>query len=151
MPGRLRTRSSARSERGAALVELAFVMPILLVVVYAILDFGIAVNYWLNENHLAASGARLAVVDYEPSSGTLEEYIRNQAETAELRDGATVTISYPDGCSIGDPVKVTVEYEYAWLSFLTDGSLVDAFDLDASSTIRGTATMRLERARSGCA
>jgi len=52
--------------RGAALVELALVLPLLLVVVFGMLDFGKAFNEWIDETHLANDGARLAAVSYCP-------------------------------------------------------------------------------------
>ena len=147
---RNRARRLRGEEAGQSLVEFAIVLPLFLVIVYGVLDFGIAVNYWMDENHLAASGARLAVVNYTPSSGTPADYIKSQAETEELRNGATVQITHPDGCDAGDPITVTVSYPYQWMSFLTDGSLVEAFGIDATTTIRGSATMRLEQTLSPC-
>jgi hypothetical protein len=55
-----------RNERGTALVELAFVMPLLLVLVLGMIDLGKAFNEWLDEAHLANLGARLAAVNYCP-------------------------------------------------------------------------------------
>ena len=50
-------------ERGVALVEFALVAPILLVILLAVLDFGKAFNYWIDETQLASAGARWAVVN----------------------------------------------------------------------------------------
>jgi Flp pilus assembly protein TadG len=55
-----------RDERGTALVELAFVMPLLLVLLLGMIDVGKAFNEWLDETHLANMGARLAAVNYCP-------------------------------------------------------------------------------------
>jgi Flp pilus assembly protein TadG len=143
-------------EAGVAMVEFALVLPVLLLVLLGILDFGKAINYWLNENHLASEGARWAVVDRNPGSGsgdTLQEYILSHADTAELRSGGTnsvsdkplVCISFPDGTSlVGDPVRVEVAATYSWLPFLQQKWL-DFLPLN-DVTIRGAATMRLEAA-----
>ena len=73
------------------------------------LDFGKAYNYWIDTTHLSASGARWAAVNRNPGSGaTLQETIRNQAHTEELREGGTdsmedplqVCISLPDGALV---------------------------------------------------
>src|SRR6266705_2605869 len=56
-----------RDQRGTALVELALVMPILLVLLLGMLDFGKAFNEWMNQTHLASEGARLAAVNYCPN------------------------------------------------------------------------------------
>src|SRR6266508_511051 len=52
--------------RGAALAELALVLPLLLLVLFGMLDFGKAFNAWIDETHLANDGARLAAVSYCP-------------------------------------------------------------------------------------
>jgi Flp pilus assembly protein TadG len=134
-----------RDEAGAALVEFALVLPILLVLLFGLVDFGKAFNYWIDETHLANEGARWAVVNKNPGGGgTLQEYIRDQANTPELRTGGTssvadplqVCISFPNGELVGEPVEVTVATSYKWLSFL---------GLSATeTTITGRSTMRLE-------
>jgi Flp pilus assembly protein TadG len=159
MFGRLRTtRPSARSENGVALIEFALVAPLLVVLLFAMLEFGKAFNYWIDETHLANEGARWAVVDKNPGSGsgTLQEYIKGQASTAELRNGGTnsvpnsaqVCISFPQGTSnVGDPVEVTVTATYNWLAVLGLGV--------TSTELKGRSTMRLEAEPSnytaGCA
>ena len=102
-------------EAGVALVEFALVLPLLLVILFGMLDFGKAFNYWIDETHLANEGARWAAVNKNPSSsGTLQQYIRTQATTPELEDGGTssiagplsVCISFPSGTwNVGDPAE----------------------------------------------
>jgi Flp pilus assembly protein TadG len=138
---------SLTGESGVALVEFALVLPVLLVILLGMLDFGKAFNYWIDETHLANEAARWAAVDKNPGAGTLQSYIQQQATTEELRAGgsasvptaAQVCVSFPAGTSrVGDPVKVTVTTTYNWLPFLSDKLSV------ASSTISGSAVMRLE-------
>jgi Flp pilus assembly protein TadG len=90
-----------RSEDGQAVVELALVLPILLVVVLGIVDFGRAVNYWNDENHLAEIGARYAAVGVLPSNDpscgtqetTLSTYLVCEAnlDSPELKSGTSGT------------------------------------------------------------
>jgi Flp pilus assembly protein TadG len=137
-----------RGESGAALVEFALVLPLLLVILLGMLDFGKGFNYWIDETHLANEGARWAAVNKNPGSGTLAQYIQGQADTKELLNGGTaqvpsparVCISFPNGTqNAGDPVKVTVSTTYYWLGFLRSRLGV------ASTTISGESTMRLEQ------
>jgi Flp pilus assembly protein TadG len=147
MPSKAWRRS--RDERGAALVEFALVLPLLLILVFGMLEFGKAFNYWIDTTHLANEGARWAVVNHNPGAGTLQEYVKGRANTLELRDGGTssipagdeaeVCISFPNGsANVGDPVLVTVTATYHWLPFVADRIS------SASVTISGSATMRLE-------
>jgi Flp pilus assembly protein TadG len=152
------TRLRASSEDGAALIEFTLVVPLFVLLVFAMLEFGKAFNYWIDETHLANEGARWAVVDKNPGSGSgsLQEYIKEQASTGELRNGGTtsvpdpaqVCISFPDGTSnVGDPVEVTVRATYNWLAVLGLGV--------TSTELTGRSTMRLEAEPSnytaGCA
>jgi Flp pilus assembly protein TadG len=147
MNWRLVSRRSYLDETGAAVAEFALVLPILVVLLFGMLDFGKAFNYWIDETHLANEGARWAVVNKnpDPGMGTLQQYIQQQATTNELRNGGTssvpnpveVCIDFPNGTSnVGDPVQVIVSASYNWFSFL---------GLDVTETaITGRSTMRLE-------
>ena len=55
-----------RDESGAALVEFALVLPLLLLLLFGLLDFGKAFNYWIDETHLANAGARFPHVPPAP-------------------------------------------------------------------------------------
>ncbi len=145
-------------ESGAAVVEFALVIPVLLVVLLGILDFGKAFNYWIDETQLASAGARWAVVNLPPgqcidgsTATSLQNYIQCQASTNELRLGGTSTIknkaqvciSFPPVTGhtsplIGDPVRVTVSVDYNWLPLISDAIT------KAATTISGSSTMRLE-------
>jgi Flp pilus assembly protein TadG len=164
--GRLAGRwlRESRSERGTALVEFVLVLPVLLIILFGVLDFGKAFNYWLDEGHLAGQGARWAAVNTNPGSGvTLQAYIKSQAETSEMTSGGgtsmpsaiQVCITFPTNSStgtsmqVGDPVTVTVNGTYNWMTYIAGKTGI------ASSTISSSETMRLEQVpttySSGCA
>jgi Flp pilus assembly protein TadG len=134
-------------EAGVALVEFALVLPLLLILLLGMLDFGKAFNYWNDTTHLANEGARWAVVNKNPGGGTLQQYIQQQADTPELRNGGTssvpgplqVCISFPNGtANVGDPVHVTASLTYNWLPYL--GTRLGI----TQTAITGSSTMRLE-------
>jgi Flp pilus assembly protein TadG len=142
-----------RDESGQALVEFALVIPLLLLILFGVLDFAKAFNYWIDETHLANETARWAVVNTNPGSGvSLQQWALSQADSAELRNGGTaavpspaqICISFPTNAQtgtsgqVGDPVQVTVSTGYNWLPFLS-GRLASP-----SIAVSGTATMRLE-------
>src|SRR3954454_12012785 len=95
-----------RDESGTALVEFAFVLPLLLVLLLGIVDFGRAFNYWIDTTHLANVAARYAAVNKNPGtpeSLPLQRLMERQASTKELRNGSTQTtpvdvcVSFPAG------------------------------------------------------
>jgi hypothetical protein len=139
---------SPRDESGVAITEFALVLPLLLIILLGVLDFGTAFSSWIDQTHLANEGARWAVVNKNPgSSGTLQDYIRSQADSDQLRNGGTasmpdpmqVTICFPNGTSnVGDPVEVRTSIDYNWLPFLGQRLSI------GTTTIETTARMRLE-------
>ena len=75
-------------EQGTALFELALVLPLLMILLLGMLDFGKAFNSWIDETHLANQAARFAAVNHRPDAGqTITQYVRNQATTPELKNG----------------------------------------------------------------
>lgn len=140
---RSRRRVDLRGEAGQSAVEFGLVVPILCALVLALFDFGKALNYWLDLNHVASEGARRAAVNAYPTASEYETYIRNRLETAELKAGgtdsvptaATIAICLPDGGEVGDPVMVQVSAGFRWIPFIGG----------TTTTIRGSASMRLEQ------
>jgi hypothetical protein len=152
-----------RSEDGQALIELALVIPILLLVLLAIVDFGKAINYWNDENHLANLGARYGAVGALPTFGpcisgtpTLASYLTCEAgiDSPELQNGngsttqpgvkspgVSVCVNVPNN-SQGQPVQVKVSASYNWLPL--PNALGVHVSQVTSSTLSGTATMMLE-------
>lgn len=134
-----------RGESGQAAVEFALVVPLICLLIWALVQFAIGVNYWLDATHLANEGARLGATlgnQTPPGGSTLACYIKNGAESTELRNGtgdvtqaAQVSIAFPNGKTVGQPIQVTVTAKYQWIPFIGGGT----FD------IKGTSTMRLEQ------
>jgi hypothetical protein len=153
------TRTFAH-DSGQATVEFALILPVLLLLILAMLDFAKAFNYWIDETHLASSAARWAVVNKLPQptvaacgTQTIECQMKQQADTAELRaggtssvlsPGVTVTFCRPGGTAglVGDPIQATVSSTYHWLGFLTGPFGIAGL---TNKTIVAKATMRLEQ------
>ena len=144
-----RLRLRLRDDTGAALVEFALILPIFLLILFGALDLGKAYNYWIDETQLAHEGARYAAVNKnpDPSAPSLVAAIRNQADTAELRNGSTgsvpdplrVCVYLPDGPAVGNRVRVEVTSTYSFMSFLSSKLNL------LPKTVVADSTMRLER------
>jgi Flp pilus assembly protein TadG len=138
-PATLRAR--LRGERGQGVVEFAMVLPLLGALVLIFIQFGKAINYWIDLTHVSNEAARIATVN-APGVADFKSTVCDELETSELKNGsnavdpATVTVTYPAGGSreAGQPIKVTVQTVYHWLPFWNAGSW----------SIGGSATMRLE-------
>jgi Flp pilus assembly protein TadG len=130
-------RPRFRSERGQSVVEFAMVVPLLCTLVLVFVDFGKAMNYWIDMTHVANQIARQAAVN-SPDLTTLTQECA-QLETNELRTGsssidpATINITYPSGQLAGNVVTVEVAAKYKFIQFI-----------GTTWTIKGKASMRLE-------
>jgi Flp pilus assembly protein TadG len=73
----IRPSNRARGERGAALVEFAFALPLLLVVLAGIVDFGFVFQRYEVITNAAREGARLASLPGYDSSAAVDARVRN--------------------------------------------------------------------------
>src|SRR5512133_2705686 len=156
------SRPSPEGERGVALIEFALVLPMILLLLLGMIDVGKAVNYWNDETHLANEAARSAAVNKRiVPTELINETVKNEADSAELRNGGTGSVSAPGvqiciwfpnntnsaddparDHAIGDPVQVIVHAQYNWLAYLVGKGLPVHSDLTATSTMRIEQTYR---------
>jgi hypothetical protein len=147
-------RRYGMDQRGAALIEFILVLPLVLLILFGMIDFGKAFTYWNDETHLANEAARYAVVNKNPLGGaSLEAAVKNDA-SGELKNGCSgcsipspgIDVSFcfvrplADGVtpdtSVGAPLRATVRTTYHWLAYLVGQGLPLTSGLDASSTMR---------------
>lgn len=93
-----------RENVGASAVEIALLLPLLLMIIFGIFAFGSAYSNYLGLNNAAREGARMAAV------GTYSETIVRERAYPATPD--SITVNYPDGDDRGDPVEVTVIDQY---------------------------------------
>jgi hypothetical protein len=151
----VKASTDPRSERGQAMVEFALIAPLFLMIVVGVIQFGVALNFWLDMQRVANQGARWAVVNSWPTcprtsantlathpgdgcTQTLRDYLANQRGAEG--ENFNVWICFPDGTGtddddIGDPVKVTISQKFRFMA------IVPLPGIDIS----GSATMRLEQ------
>jgi hypothetical protein len=100
----LPTRSVyVRNDKGASALEFALVVPLLLVLVFGMIEFGFVFQAQLALTHAAREGARLASVN-KYSAAT----VANRAYP--LTSAGGLVISGP--ADLGDAVKVTASFPY---------------------------------------
>jgi len=156
-------RRHGKREDGQAMVEFALILFPLLVLVAGIIQFGIGLNFWLDEQRIANQGARWAVVNAWPGCSRtaaadtcktvpsacapsmpntpLADYLKCQAISQGLRNSVTVSICYPDdgdpanNGTVGSPVRVSLDAPFKFVPILGIGTI----------NLRGSATMRLEQ------
>ena len=132
---RIRRHRIIKSEKGASAVEFALILPILVILVFGIVQFGIAYNNYIALTHAAREGARLAAVNMDETEGIewFENRIRESAPSVSIE---SITLSGQDG-NIGDSVAVTVTGEVLNIEIPLAGSW--------PVQLASTATLRLEQ------
>jgi Flp pilus assembly pilin Flp len=141
-----RRYARAAEEDGVAMVEFALVATVLMLLVFGITQFGLALNAANDETQLAGEVARYAAVNYNPATGgqSLSAWAKAQGNPTIVAGGATICISFPNGSSnIGDPIKVVVNTTLHWQPLYGISRLVGG-TIPATSTISSQAVMRLE-------
>ncbi|GAA1992065.1 hypothetical protein GCM10009817_37770 [Terrabacter lapilli] len=106
----------ARTERGAAAVELAIVLPVLFLVIAGIVDFGRAFFAQIELANAAREGARAAVVlplGSTPAPST-EVAARVSAALPGISD-ATVTSTYCPSGNASVKATVAVSRPFQWI------------------------------------
>ena len=122
-----------RRERGSAAVEFALVMPLLLIMVLGIIEFGRAYNIQTTLSAAAREGVRtMALQNSEPAARTSTKSAA--APAVSLSDGQiSVSAACPAaGSNPSATVRVTVTYP---LTFITDF-------FGPAPTLTGTGVMR---------
>lgn len=135
---RHRLSELARDDRAQALVEFAMVLPLLLILVFGIIDFGRALQAYVTVNNSSREGGRLGSIN---PNGDIQGKVRDSA--GDFGDDVTIVVSFPDGKDSGDTVKVDVDYDYVFItplspliSTFTGGTLDDTITLQTSSDFR---------------
>jgi len=146
-------RGIRKGEKGQSLAEFVMVLPIFLILVFAIMDFGMGFHAWLTVTNSAREGARLGAVrapdfgfcDNDPSTPAtdIECRVRETADSLKQAN-LTTSISGAQGTP-GDDVKVKVDYDYDLITPL-DGllGLISGGAVGPTLTFSSTAHMRLE-------
>jgi Flp pilus assembly protein TadG len=103
-----------RSERGQTTVELALVLPLLCMLLFGVIQFGVLFNNYETLTDAARAGARQAILlrlsGGAPSVGV--QAVRDAASSLD-QSNLNVTVTDPDWTTAGTNVTVTATYPYS--------------------------------------
>ena len=148
----LTSERGPRSERGSQLIEFALVLPLLLLVVLGIMDFGLLFQRYEAVTNAAREGARVAVLVGYPDSDVqfrAQQYLTDAGLTATPPTPVVFSNIVNIGGNCMQVKGVTVFYpnEYQFLggimAYFGGGSF-------GSKMISATARMRFEGQATGC-
>jgi Flp pilus assembly protein TadG len=148
-------RNLFKTQKGITMVELAIILPILLLVLFAIMELAIALYDKAVLTNASREGARAGIVAQDPrvSDDTIRKVVRDYAAAHLITFGADILQADEDHIVIertdndgngkvidfGDDLKVSVNYRF---DFLVLSRLISA--LGADITLNATTVMKYE-------
>ena len=139
-------------DKGAELIEFALVFPLLLLVMFGIMDFGLLFQRYETVTNAAREGARVAVLPGY-AQADVEARVRQYLTAAGLTSTPSFTYTAPQALNVGGGcvtiTGVTVGYPHQYLFI---GKIIGLFGGSGftSQTLTATARMRYEGAASAC-
>ncbi len=137
----MKERTCVSSESGQELVEFALLLPLLLLLLFGIMDFGIAV---LKYNTLANVGreiARYGSVRYDEAR--IESYIQDELgrwTTGLALEREDIEFVLTSGGPLQSTISVTVTHQHRFLT----GPVIQAVGGNPDLTLRSVSTMYTE-------
>jgi Flp pilus assembly protein TadG len=125
-----------KNDSGQAVVEFAVILPVLLMILFAILQFGIVFNNYIQVTAAAREGARKAAVSRSLGTAAAETASTTSAKAAApgLKQ-SSITVTYPNSPTFAQGSDVTVQVTYPYsISIL--GIIVKSGKLTSSTTMR---------------
>lgn len=139
-------RRLRKTDEGAEVIEMVIVLPLLLVVLFGIVEFGFLFQRYVFLTNAAAEGARVASLPGY-TEGDVQARVAAYAAASNIT-GVTATsvaspIAGPGGPWPGSQVTVTYVYAYQFirpLAALVGGTMNPSVTLTSRSTVRHQVT-----------
>jgi len=104
-----------RTQSGQELVEMAIVLPLLLFVVFGVLDFGRVFHAAITITNSAREGARYAMTHSDDTGGIVAATLAEAQNSGIDLSSSIIDISCPEGCGSGLPIRVSVQYDFTFI------------------------------------
>ncbi|HET9517712.1 MAG TPA: TadE family protein [Actinoplanes sp.] len=122
-------RAEPHVDRGSAAVELAIVLPLLLLVLFGVIDFGRMLNTQITLTEAAREGARASALGLDP-----------QARIDQTVNGLTIASTTVTSCPTDDlSADATIVLSHNFLPVTPVGSLLSYFGGQGDGTVTITA------------
>ena len=135
--------NSLKNERGGSLIEFVLIAPLLFLILFGIIEFGLIMYNQAVITNASREGARYGIVSRTPrySEGEIRTYVENMYSDRPITFGDRVFIVDPDPPEnpiFGDdlPVDVTWQYDFLLLPNFTIGTLTNPLTLRARTVMK---------------
>ncbi len=160
----MKLRKVRRREEAQSLVEFALILPMFLILLFGVIDFGLGLRAYVTLSSATREGARYGIVGNQPGTfiaggsgdcnGTTTTTIVGKVcatmNGLDLTDIQTVTTDCtvtapPPPCNPGDPIEVHAEYRYHYITPVRSiVNVLSGGSMPGYLTVRSTVTMRQE-------
>ena len=128
-------RCVRKTRRGAAAVEFAVVLPVFVILVFGMIEYGRMVMVQQVITNASREGARCAVLDGATTS-SVQSAVTTYLSNAQVSGGSTAVTPEPATAASGDPVTVTVSIPFSAVSWLPSPMYLGGKTLSASTSMR---------------
>ena len=136
-----------KNEKGGSLVEFALIAPLLIIILFGIIEFGVLIYDKAMLTNACREGARAGIVFSDPriSDAEIESVVRGYCEAHLISFGSGTTLTVPapirTGNAAGDSLTVTANYDFRFLVLsnviaLIGGNIENVLNLNAVSIMR---------------
>lgn len=114
-----------RNNKGASAVEFALILPILVALLFGIIDFGLLIYDKQVITNASREGARAGIVSKIPRlsvadiTGVVDNYAKNYLVTFGAKTNPTTTVPSGSCAAFGQDLIVSVSYDYRFLFVTT--------------------------------
>ena len=140
----MKHRALWRREEGSALVEFALILPLLVLLLFGVIEFGLLLYNQQVITNASREGARYGIVARVPERRSVAEitqvvndYCASNMITFGSGTPSTTANPHSLTATFGDDLTVTVSFQYDFLvlpGFI--GSLIGGTDLRAETTMK---------------
>jgi len=121
-----------RNEKGQSLVEFALVVPLVILILMAIIEFGFMFNAYITISNASREGARLGALGSNDTA-----VVTRVVDTSVALDPTKISVSItPANRSRGDMIRVQVNYDYVLITPIVSSILSPFIDLEAETVMR---------------
>jgi Flp pilus assembly protein TadG len=128
-----------RAENGQDMVEFALILPLLLLLLIGIMEFGVMIMRYDTVANAAREGARYGIIHHDLAAGDgdrITDAVLNLTTGLDPADFEEIAVTEP----AADTIRVEVTYDHRWMT----GLLVSWVGLDPVIPLHTVATMHIE-------
>ncbi|MCT4566679.1 MAG: pilus assembly protein [Maledivibacter sp.] len=128
------TRKLLKSKKGQAMVEMAIVIPILLIILMGIFEFGRIFNTYIILTNASREGARRAALG--ASDTEVNEKINNAVLYLDSTNLTTLITPSKSSRKRGSEVKINIQYDVDIIAPIIDTIIPNPFHLETQTVMR---------------